>query len=537
VAFNIADLVEHTVDAVPDRAALIVGDDQRTYRELDERANRLAHHLAAQGVGVGDHVGIYAYNSIEFVESMLAAFKLRAVPININYRYVEDELAYIFDNADLVALVHQRQFAPLVAKVAPRTPKLRHVIVIDDGSEHDTSDYADIDYEDALAASSPERDFESRSDDDLYVLYTGGTTGMPKGVIWRHEDVFRTLGGGIDFRTGERIPTDTTLAERAAEAPAAGVSFPIAPLMHGAAQWGTLGALFQGNTVVLVPKFDAHEVWRAVERHKVNTIAITGDAMARPMAEALQEGTYDCSSVVALSSSAAIFSPVVKDLYFELLPNIFITDAVGATESGFNGLAMAEKGVASKGGGPTVAMGPDTIVIDEDGRPIEPGSGKIGRMARGGNVPLGYYKDPEKTAATFVEIEGRRYAIPGDFATVEADGTMTLLGRGSQCINSGGEKIFPEEVEAALKSHPEVFDTLVVGLPDERWGQRVVALVEPRPGTTPTLETLQEHVRSKLAGYKVPRELVLVDEVTRQPSGKPNYPLAKEVAMKARAGT
>ena len=530
MAFNIADLFEHVAELVPERTALVVGDRRLTYDELDQRANRLAHHLVDHGLGAGDHVGVYAYNCPEFMESLLAIYKIRGVAINVNYRYVEEELAYLFDNADLSGLVHQRQFAPLVANVLPRCPELRHAVVVDDGSDADFASYGGVAYEDALAASSPERDFEARSDDDLYIVYTGGTTGMPKGVMWRHEDVFRTLGGGIDFVTREVIPDDWTLAKRALDNEP-GVSLPIAPLMHGAAQWGVFNGLFSGNTVVLVRKFDPDEVWRTVERERVNIIAITGDAMARPLVEALAEHSYDASSVFAISSSAAIFSPSVKDQFLDLLPNVFITDAVGASETGFSGLTMVQKGTEQRGGGPTVTMGPDTIVLGDDGKPVEPGSGVIGRMARTGNVPIGYYKDPEKTAATFVEYDGRRYAIPGDFATIEADGTMTLLGRGAVCINSGGEKIFPEEVETALKSHPDVFDCLVVGVPDERWGQRVAALVQPRPGRVPTLEDLQAHARTLVAGYKVPRELHLVDQVERQPSGKPNYPWAQQYAL------
>jgi acyl-CoA synthetase (AMP-forming)/AMP-acid ligase II len=515
VAYNIADLVEHTVDLVPDRVAVVCGDRRVTYRELEERANRLAHHLVAHGVAKESHVGIYSYNSIEFVETMLATFKLRAVPININYRYTAEELAYIFDNADLVALVHQRQFAPLVEAVRERCPLPRYVLCIEDG------------YEAALSRSSPERDFEERSGDDIYILYTGGTTGMPKGVIWRHEDVWRVLGGGIDFQTYEPVTDEWHQAREGASKDAA-VSFPIAPLMHGAAQWGTLGGLFNASTVVLTPRFDAHEVWRIIERERVNIVPITGDAMARPMIEAFREGSYDTSSLLAISSTAAVFSPAVKEQYLELLPNVFLTEAVGATESGFNGMAVVTKGVDAT----TVRMGPGTIVIDDEGHPVGPGG--VGRMARGGHVPIGYYKDPEKTAATFVEIDGTRYAIPGDYARVEADGSMTLLGRGSQCINSGGEKIYPEEVEAALKSHPDVFDAIVVGVPDARWGKRVAAIVQPRGGRRPTLEELDAHVRATIAGYKVPRELHLVDDIRRQPSGKPNYPWAEQHALKAR---
>jgi len=528
MAFNIADLIEHSVDLFPERTAVVCGDRRVTYGEVEERANRLAHHLAANGVGKDDCVGIYSMNSIEWVETMLAAFKLRAVPINVNYRYVESELRYIFDNADLKALVHQRQYAPLVDAVLPDCPLLKHVIVVEDGSDVAFNGTA---FEEAVASGAPERDFGARSDDDLYILYTGGTTGMPKGVVYRHEDVWRVLGGGIDFQTRERITDEWTQAKKGLES-GGGVSLPIAPLMHGATQWGTLGGLFNGNTVVLLPRFDPHEVWRLVEREKVNTIAVTGDAMARPMVEALQEGTYDTSSLVAFSSTAAVFSPSVKDQYLELLPNVFVTEAIGATETGFSGLTMHAKGAEAKAGGPTVNIGPDTIVIGDDGKPVGPGA--VGRIARSGNVPLRYHKDPEKSAETFVTIDGVRYSIPGDFARVEEDGTVTLLGRGSVSINSGGEKIFPEEVEGALKSHPDVFDAIVVGVPDDRFGQRVAAVVQPRDGRSPSLEDLDAHCRTKIAGYKVPRELYLVDEIQRQPSGKPDYPWALSHALAAR---
>ncbi len=527
MAYNIADLIEHTIDLVPERTAVVCGGKRVTYGELEERSNRLAHHLAANGVGRESNVGIYSLNSIEFIETMLAAYKLRAVPININYRYTADELYYIFDNADLVALVHQQQFAPLVAQVRPRCPMLKHVVVVEDGSGEP---YEETSYETALAESSAARDFDERTDDDLYILYTGGTTGMPKGVVYRHEDVWRVLGGGIDFQTGEPVADEWQQARKGAET-GGGVTFPIAPLMHGAAQWGTLGALFNGNTAVLIPKFEPHEVWKLVEQEKVNTIAVTGDAMARPMVEALREGTYDTSSVVAFSSTAAVFSPSIKDEYLELLPNAFITEAIGATETGFSGLKMHQKGESSRGGGPTVNIGPETQIIDDDGDPVKPG--EVGRIARAGHVPLRYHKDPEKSAATFVTINGKRYSIPGDFARLESDGTVTLLGRGSVCINSGGEKIYPEEVEGASKSHPDVFDVVVVGVPDDRFGQRVAAIVQPREGKAPTLDELADHARTKIARYKVPRELHIVDEIARTPAGKPNYPWAQEYAIKA----
>jgi acyl-CoA synthetase (AMP-forming)/AMP-acid ligase II len=528
VAFNLADFIEHTVDAVPDRTALIFGERHLTFAELEARANRLAHHLVSQGVGRDDHVAVYSYNSFEFVEAMLAAYKLRAVPINVNYRYVPDELLYLLDNSDAVALVHQARFGANVAAIRDRLPLLRHVLTVDDDTGTPPPDGA-LPYEDALAAASPERDFEPRSDDDIYILYTGGTTGYPKGVVWRHEDVWRVLGGGIDFRTGERIEDEHQMSRLAAESEPS-IGLVLAPLMHGAAQWGTLGALIRGTTSVLLPHFDAHAVWAAVERYRIATLAITGDAMARPLIDALREASYDTSSLMAISSTAAVFSPAVKDELFELLPDLFISEAVGSSEGGFNGMRLVEKGNTALAGGGLINVdrGPGTIVIDEHDRPVQPG--EVGRMARGGNVPLEYYKDPEKSAATFITVDGMRYSVPGDMARLELDGTMTLLGRGSQCINSGGEKVFPEEVEAALKAHPKVFDALVVGVADERWGQRVAALVEPRPGEVPTLEELDEHCRTKLAGYKVPKELHLVPTVPRHPSGKPDYRRAKAVA-------
>jgi acyl-CoA synthetase (AMP-forming)/AMP-acid ligase II len=444
----------------------------------------------------------------------------------VNYRYVEDELVYLLDNSDAVALVHQAQFSPLVTTVRDRLPLLRHVLTVDDGSGVAPPEGA-VAYEAALAAASPERDFAPRTDDDIYILYTGGTTGYPKGVVWRHEDVWRVLGGGIDFITSERIEDEHRMSRDARDAPET-VGLVLAPLMHGAAQWGTIGGLIKGATSVLLTQFDPHAVWSAVAEHKIATIAITGDAMAIPLIDALREGEYDVSPLVAIASTAAVFSPVVKDQLFELLPNLFISEAVGSSEGGFNGMRLVEKGKTATDGLINVTPGPDTIVIDEQRRPVA--RGEVGLLARGGNVPLEYYKDPEKSAATFLEVEGQRFAVPGDSARLELDGTITLLGRGSQSINSGGEKIFPEEVESALKGHPKVFDALVVGVADDRWGQRVACLVQARPGPAPTLEELVEHCRTKIAGYKVPRELHLVTAMPRHPSGKPDYRRAKAVA-------
>ncbi|HYD49163.1 MAG TPA: acyl-CoA synthetase [Terriglobales bacterium] len=528
--FNLADLFENAVDHFGEREYLVCDGKRRTYRQMEERANRLAHHLAAQGIGRDDHVGIYAYNCVEWVETLWAVFKLRAVWININYRYVEDELRYLFDNADLKALVYQRQFAPRVAGVLPAMPQLRHSLVIDDGSAEDGTALASIDYEQALAASSPGRDFAPRSADDRYILYTGGTTGMPKGVVWPHVNVFMALGNGIDAMTNQRAERPEAMVEKGK----AGVPLtflPIAPLMHGATQWGVMGQSFLGNRVVLMAKFEPARVWRLVEEEKVNALMITGDAMARPLIEVLEQGgRWDTSSLFLLTSSAATFSPSVKDQFFRHFPNLMMIDAVGSSEGGNNGIVIVQAGQTEMKGGPTVARLGNSVVLDEHGRPLEAGCGKIGKLARTGDIPLEYYKDPQKTAETFVTYQGVRYVMPGDYAMVEADGRITLLGRGSVSINSGGEKIFPEEVESAIKSHPDVFDCTVVGVPDERWGQRVAAVVELRPGAQPTLEALQEHCRSRIAGYKIPRELHVVDKLVRSPSGKPDYRWAKSIA-------
>jgi acyl-CoA synthetase (AMP-forming)/AMP-acid ligase II len=531
MAWNIADLTEHVVDSVPDRVALIVGDEPRTFAELEERANRLAHHFASHGIVAGDHIGIYGLNSHAFVETIFAAYKLRAVPVNVNYRYIEAELRYLFDDADLVVVVHDAQFAPRIATVRDSLPMLRHLIAIDDGSSEDASKIGSIPYEAALASAAPARDFAGRSGDDIYMLYTGGTTGMPKGVVWRQEDVLCVLGGLVNFDSGVRVEDEWSFAKAAAAASNdAGPGIVIAPLMHGAAQWATINGLINGRTTVLMPRFDPHEVWKAIDKYRIGTLGLTGDAMGRPLIERFDDGEYDASSLVAIASTAAIFSATVKEQFLERFPTLVIADAVGSTETGYNGVQVITKGGNEKVGLPTVRMGPDTVVLDDDMNVVRPGSGVVGRMARGGNVPLRYHKDPEKSAATFVIANGQRYAISGDSAIVEADGTMTLLGRGSVCINSGGEKIYPEEVEAALKAHPAVFDAVVVGVPDERWGEHVAAVIALRPGHTVSLEDLATHARGHIAGYKVPRELHVVANIERSPSGKPDYPWAKQVA-------
>ncbi|WP_261900093.1 acyl-CoA synthetase [Mycobacterium marinum] len=531
VALNIADLAEHAIDAVPDRVALICGDEQLTYAQLEEKANRLAHHLIDQGVRKGDKVGLYCRNRIEIVIAMLGIIKAGAILINVNFRYVEGELKYLFDNSDMVALVHERQYADRVANVLPDTPNVKTILVVQDSSDKDYQRYGGVEFYSAIADSSPERDFaelqRERSADDIYILYTGGTTGFPKGVMWRHEDIYRVLFGGTDFATGEFIKDEYDLAKAAAANPPM-IRYPIPPMIHGATQSATWMSIFSGQTTVLAPEFDADQVWRTISDRKVNLLFFTGDAMARPLLDALmKDNDYDLSSLFLLASTAALFSPSIKEKLLELLPNRVITDSIGSSETGFGGTSIVGAGQATTGG-PRVTIDHRTVVLDEEGNEVKPGSGVRGIIAKKGNIPVGYYKDEKKTAETFKTINGVRYAIPGDYAMVEADGTVTMLGRGSVSINSGGEKIYPEEVEAALKGHPDVFDALVVGVPDPRYGQHVAAVVAPRPGSRPSLAELDGFVRSAIAGYKVPRSLWFVDEVKRSPAGKPDYRWAKE---------
>lgn len=530
--FNLADLWEQAVDHFGERECLVANGVSRTYAEMDARANRLAHHLAAHGVRPGDHVGIYAQNCVEWVETLWAVFKIRAVWININYRYVEDELRYLVENADLRAIVFAREYAPRVASVRAAMSQLVHAIYIEDGSGAPLEGTDSIEYEAALATGSPERDFAPRSEDDRYILYTGGTTGMPKGVVWRHGDVFFALGGGIDQASGWKATRPEDMIEKA-QAPGPQVYFATAPLMHGASQWSVMSRSFVGNKNVLLAKFDPRAVWELVAKEKVQALFITGDAMGRPLAEALDDaGDLDLASLFLVTSTAAVFSPTVKDQFFERFPNLIIVDGVGASEVGGNGLLLCTKGkTAMLGGGPTFKPGPGSVVLDENLRVVEAGSEVVGKIARTGHIPLEYYKDPKKSAETFFTApDGKRYSMPGDFARVEADGQVTLLGRGSVSINSGGEKIYPEEVEHAIKSHPACWDAVVIGVPDDRWGSRVAAIVQLREGAGLTLDDVKTHCRERLAGYKIPRQLTLVPSIERSPAGKPDYRWAHRIA-------
>ncbi len=539
--FNLADIWECAADVVPHREALVVvgGPNPRrlTYGALEERANRLAHALAERGVGPGDHVGLYLRNGTEYVEGFLAAFKLRAVPINVNYRYVADELAYLFDDADLVALVHHAEFADRLAEVAPRVPGLTTYLAVADGTAGDRAAAPGAeDYEAALAAASPERDFGARSGDDPYILYTGGTTGMPKGVVWRQEDAFfACIGGGDPTRYEGVVERPEQLLERVKDTDNPFTFLPVAPLMHAAAQWTSMSWLYVGGRVVLMPgSLDPDAIWTAVGDEKVNLLVVVGDAVARPLLDGWDAAggadTYDTSSLFAIGSGGAPLTPALRRRLVTTFPNCVVNDGFGSSETGAQGNRQGLTADAEDGPPRFSPLDGNTLVLDDDLRPVEPGSGVVGRVALKGHIPLRYHKDPEKTAATFVEANGERWVVTGDMAEVEADGSIVLLGRGSVCINTGGEKVFPEEVEAVLKAHDAVYDAVVVGVDDERWGQTVAAVVAPAPGATIDEAALVDHARAHLAGYKVPRSVTVVDEVVRSPVGKADYRWAKATA-------
>ena len=519
-SYNLADLLEILAEAGPDRPALVAGGERRTYRELDERATRVAHHLAAAGVRPGEHVAILSWNRAEWLESMFGIFKIRAVPIPVNYRYVAAELHHVLADSDSVALIGERSLLPRVLEIRDRLPKLRHIVVLEDGGDQEIP--GAVRYEDALKEAPATADFPARSNDDHYIMYTGGTTGHPKGVVWRCEDIFfGALGGGNVL--GEPVASPEALAENAGKPPMAVLD--CAPVMHGAGQWVALMGLFGGAKVVLYTErtFDAGNALRLAAAERANVIMLVGDVMGRPIARELAAGDHDTSALLAVASGGAPLSEAVKEEIRAALPNVMFLDTYGASETGACGPA-----VGGKEGTARFRMGPGIAVLDDDLRPVRPG--EIGRLARSGHIPLGYYNDPEKTAKTFfTDAEGTRWSIPGDFATVAEDGTVVLLGRGSLVINTGGEKVYPEEVEVALKEHPDVYDCIVVGVPDERFGQCVSAVVEPRPGAEPTLEELTEFLRGRLAGYKLPRRLRLVPQVRRTAVGKSDYAWARTV--------
>ncbi|WP_149262525.1 acyl-CoA synthetase [Actinomadura sp. K4S16] len=524
MTLNLATLFEAVAAAVPGRPALVCGDRRLTFAELDRRADTVAHRLRAAGIAPGEHVGVHMLNGAEYVETLLGCLKARAVPVNVNYRYTDRELRHIYTDAELAGLVVDAEFAPAAARVAGDCPALRHVAVVGtDGGSAAWPPRIDVTAYEADECEPDPSLREGRSADDRYVLYTGGTTGLPKGVVWRHEDFYMAaVRGGNPY--GDPHLTAESLAEAAREGFALSYLLTM-PLMHGAAAYTLLMALFTGSTTILMRRFDPVEALGLIDREKPVIVAVVGDAIARPLADAIRAhgSRHDLSSFKVLGSGGAILSRSVQEEFAELVPGLHIANGFGASESGVDGsISVGEDGLMR------LAAGPRVTVIDTDMKPIPPGSDEVGYVARSGHVPLGYHNDPVKTARTFPVIDGRRWSILGDMARVEADGTVVVLGRGSGCINSGGEKVFPEEVEQALKSHPAVMDALVAGVPDDRFGERVAAVVELRPGTSATADDLRAHCRAHLAGYKLPA-LVAFTPVVRSPSGKADYRWAERV--------
>ena len=535
--FNAADIFEGVVERIPDREAVVLGDTRLTYKELDVRANKAAHALKKLNIKKGSHIGIYAFNCIEWLEIMLGAYKLCAIPVNINYRYVEEELKYLIDNADMEAIFFHKQFSKKLKNISSDLPLLKNYIAIEDNS-NTTNQFKNIlNFETLIENESGNKIAQQRSGDDRYMLYTGGTTGMPKGVVWRMEDVLMTLGGGIDAITGDKYATPEAFADKCLQNQT--IALALAPLMHGAAQWQSFNAFFSGWKFILNDQisFDANYVWDLIAKERVMNLTITGDAMGRPLCDALPAALkrgLDLTCLTVLASTASIFSSSIKDTILDLLPNLFIIDAVGSSETGATGVSIHTKGGKSKdsGGGPKFHKSDFSAILNLETHQIIPPSDTetIGYLARKGHVPIAYYKDPEKSKKTFIEVDGERFSIPGDMAKYESDGQMTLLGRGSVSINSGGEKIFPEEVEMALKAHPNVFDCLVVGVADETWGQKVVAVIQRRDSSSLSLADLKETSAKYIASYKMPKEIIFSDLIERAPSGKPNYQWAQNYA-------
>ena len=535
--FNAADIFEGVVDRVPDREAIVHGSTRLTYKELDARSNKAANALKKLGIKKGSHIGIYAFNCVEWLEIMLGAYKLCAIPININYRYVEEELKYLIDNADMEAIFYHKQFSNKLENIKSHLPLLKDFICIEDDSGEDDVIDKSFNFEDLIANEDESRLDVNRSGDDKYILYTGGTTGMPKGVVWRMEDVLMTLGGGIDAVTGEKYPTPEAFADKCLQDQT--IALALAPFMHGGAQWQSFNSFFSGWKLIINDQisFDADYVWEVVAKEKVMNLTIMGDAMGRPLCDALPraiEKGLDLSSLFVLSSTASVFSASIKDTILEYLPNLFLIDAVGSSETGATGVNIHTKDgkLKDSGGGPKFTKPNFSEILNLDTKEVIPPSDTetIGYLARKGHVPVAYYKDEEKSKKTFIEVGGVRYSIPGDMAKYEEDGQMTLLGRGSVSINSGGEKIFPEEVEMALKAHPNIFDCLVVGVKDDRWGQKVVAVIQRRENDELSLDDIKDLASKYIASYKMPKEIVFSKLIERAPSGKPNYQWAQEFA-------
>jgi acyl-CoA synthetase (AMP-forming)/AMP-acid ligase II len=540
--FTVPAVLDAVAATIGDRVLLTQGDRRYTYAQVVERSNRLASYLHARGLGchtardtlagheVGqDLVGIYAYNGNQFVESLLGAFRARVAPFNVNYRYVKNELHYLLADSGATALIYHATFAPRVADVLPNLPHLRVLIQIADDSGNDLV-YGAVDYEAALAAAAPGPPPVEPSPDDLYVLYTGGTTGMPKGVLWRQHDIFMASFGGRDLYSGKAAESYAEVAERAAAGTGTRLMV-LPPLIHGAAQWGVMTALTTGQSVVfasVVDHLDADDVVATIEREQVMVATVVGDAMARPLAAAIERGTADVSSLAVVANGGALLTPTTKQRLIDAKPGLIVVDGVGSSETGAQLTHMSAPGAVSTG---TFKPGPDTFVVSEDlGGVLEEGHAGIGWLAQRGYVPLGYKGDVVKTATTFPVVAGVRCAVPGDRARHLADGDIELLGRDSVTINSGGEKIFAEEVEMAVASHPAVADVVVAGRPSERWGQEVVAVVALTDGATVDADELIAHAATSLARYKLPKAVVFRPVIERSPAGKADYRWAREQA-------
>ena len=534
VTWNIADLFEQTAKRFPERQALVIGEQRRSFADLHDRSARLAAHFHDLGIGTGDLVAVYAENCAEWVETMLAAYRIRAAVVNVNYRYTAHELTYLLNDARPAAVVFLSKFAPTLLEAALPTSIVRGGLIEIVSQPAGPSIPASTPYDTALLSTSA-IDSVGRAADDLYVMYTGGTTGSPKGVMWRHEDVLKAHG--VDFDAGSRrtIERPEEIVEIAAGRDPT-TTIALGQLMHANGTWSVLKTILWGNLVVLQPTFDPPAVWAAVERERAQVLGFVGDAMGRPLIEALAANpeAYDLSSLAVVESAAAAFTPAVQQQFFDLLPRVTLVETIGSSESGSEGSAPIPRGARVSGrAGPRVAVGPDVALVDESNQLIDLVPGAVGRLARTGHIALGYRNDPEKTAKTFPMIGGRRWCIPGDYAEVIDTGAILLMGRGSASINTGGEKVFAEEVEAALKSHSSVYDAVVVGVPDDRWGQAVVGVVQPRHGLLPTSQELRDHCRTTLASYKVPKRVLLVTAIRRSPSGKPDYTWARSAVADA----
>lgn len=534
--WNHGDILEAIEQVVPgERAALIHGERVIDWRTFSVRTNNLARALQARGAVPGDKIGFYMRNCPEYSEAIAAAFKARLTHVNVNYRYVDRELVYLLDNADAAVVVYAAEFAPRVAAIREQLPLVHTWIEVADGHPGNT----DVLHYDALVAAGDGAPLGiARSGDDMLFLYTGGTTGMPKGVMWRLDDLWRVTGAGGNPRLG--VPPAVDLAEFVGRVrvDAPPVSLPLPPLMHGTGLLAAVGAMTRGGTCITLTgrSFDPLEALAAIDRHRVTTMTIVGDAFAAPIVAALdgQAGRYDFSSLRAVTSSGVMWTRAVKAGLLRHNPELLLADGFSSSEAiGLGSSVMtrdAEVEVAK------FTLGPTCKVFTEDHREVVPGSGEAGMVAVSGHLPVGYYKDADKTARTFPVIDGVRYSIPGDWVRVESDGSLTLLGRGSNCINTAGEKVYPEEVEEALKHHPSVFDALVVGLPDEKWGQAITAVVQLRGGVPFDEAALKAFVHERLAGYKVPKRILARADLERAPNGKANYQLIRDYAVQQLAG-